>query len=775
MGSLWPGSTVAQVSTGQPDGNKSAPATVKVYFATNRKRTGNAKGRNSFRGERGQLSYGTLAISIPRPPLFAGPGSQGRSSMATRGGQQRHVRVETANHLVTDSFFAELGKAVSIRAKKDVLLFVHGAGVTFEDAGKQAAQLSYDIGFQGPVVLYSWPSSGTIARYTYDQQSAFSSIASLQRVLSNIVSRSAAENLFLIGNDLGARTLALATIAVANDIPTVPTKFRKIILSAPDIDRDTFEASIGPKLTKSAKSVTLYASASDRALSASRRVHGSVPRAGEITPRGPVHVDGIETIDATSTGTLSDAFSAGYAEAPARALLNDLRSSVEGQRPEGRRWLDRATGPDGSFWKFRSKQTADIRPPSSTDSTSQLGLVCAARCPGPNCPADCSAIKKGEPDRKFKPRGFGRKKAAPKVVNVCKATNVCTAVPIFFGTERTQRKDARRVTFTADRAERLQLGRALVTVPRASDRKRGEIPRPTWFERVILRVPPEGSPAKHFTIIKDGFRLFSNEDDFLAEVQEHMKQAGDFKDHAFIFVHGFNVEFDEALYRTAQIAYDLGYDEPSRHVPFGTAFLYSWPSSGVPSGYPYDQESARFTIPYLKEFVRLVAMRSGAKEVHLIAHSMGNVPLLNALVEFGKTPRTSGAKINQVILAAPDMDVKEFDRLARQVTPIAKSVTLYASSKDVAMLAARKVHRDKPRAGDVTDKGPVIINNVYSIDISALSTEIFSIKHSDYADKRELLSDMRRLFDKQEQPPDRRNVNFLRQFHDKKLYWKYAQ
>ena len=39
---------------------------------------------------------------------------------------------------------------------------------------------------------------------------------------------------------------------------------------------------------------------------------------------------------------------------------------------------------------------------------------------------------------------------------------------------------------------------------------------------------------------------------------------------AFVFIHGYNVAFDDAIYRTAQIAYDLSFDGPP--------ILYSWPS-----------------------------------------------------------------------------------------------------------------------------------------------------------------------------------------------------
>jgi hypothetical protein len=200
-----------------------------------------------------------------------------------------------------------------------------------------------------------------------------------------------------------------------------------------------------------------------------------------------------------------------------------------------------------------------------------------------NVPCKSSNTTKTSGRKNKKTRGLERFRSQEIVEsrsqNVCKTKNVCTPVRVFFGTEREKKKGKARIIFTANRADKLQLGRAIVTVPKVADRQRGEIPKPQWWERVFLRVLPEGDPAKHFTILNDGFKLFSNPQDFLAEVMAHRKDAGNYKDHAFVFVHGYNVPFDAALYRTAQIAYDLGQDVGGRHVPFGTAFLYGWPSA----------------------------------------------------------------------------------------------------------------------------------------------------------------------------------------------------
>ena len=94
-----------------------------------------------------------------------------------------------------------------------------------------------------------------------------------------------------------------------------------------------------------------------------------------------------------------------------------------------------------------------------------------------------------------------------------------------------------------------------------------------------------------------------------------------------MFVHGYNTDFDYALYRTAQMAYDLKFD--------GAAFLYSWPSGGGFTGYGYDRESSAQAEPYLREFLELVVKETGAKSVSVIAHSMGNMPLLRVLQSLG--------------------------------------------------------------------------------------------------------------------------------------------
>jgi len=323
-----------------------------------------------------------------------------------------------------------------------------------------------------------------------------------------------------------------------------------------------------------------------------------------------------------------------------------------------------------------------------------------------------------------------------------------------------------RVDFGSGRDSSLHLGQAIVTVPRGVSRKVGSIPRPSWLEQHVLGTPAAGDPSRHFTIAPDGIKLYASEHEFLVAVAAHIKEPGHFKDHAFVFIHGANTTFEFALYRTAQIAYDLGTDGE----PFGTAFLFSWPSSDSVEGYAYDLDSARFAVDHLATFIRTVIEKTGAKQVHVVAHSMGNWPTLVALDRIGRSKKE---KLGQVVLAAPDVDGEEFTRMVAKAVPSARGMTLYVSSSDAAMIASRKLRKDTYRAGDVPPNGPIILQGMDTIDVTRVGTEVFSLAHSEYAERRELLNDIALLFRKGERPPNSRTPILQTVKVQGQQYWRF--
>lgn len=335
-------------------------------------------------------------------------------------------------------------------------------------------------------------------------------------------------------------------------------------------------------------------------------------------------------------------------------------------------------------------------------------------------------------------------------------------VPVFYGTDRA-RGDVvdERTTYTSDRAKRLEIGQALVTVPKAH--RVPDIERP-WVYKLpftnIVVFEEEEDPAKHFTLRR--VRPL-DEAQFLSLIRTRLIRSSAFKDHAVVFVHGFNTSFDFALYRTAQMAYDLKFD--------GAAFTYSWPSQGNMLSYSRDRESAQQAEPYLRAFLNLVVKQSGAKKISVIAHSMGNQLLMPVL----RTLRPSlpeGVRLSQVIFAAPDVDIDSFTNMAREIRGVSEGVTLYAHAKDRALDVSRQFWGG-PRAGDVPEGGPVIVQGLDTIDVTALSTDIFDLNHSGYAENQALLNDIELLIQTGERPPEKRIPILQRIETPRGVYWRY--
>jgi esterase/lipase superfamily enzyme len=334
-------------------------------------------------------------------------------------------------------------------------------------------------------------------------------------------------------------------------------------------------------------------------------------------------------------------------------------------------------------------------------------------------------------------------------------------VPIFYGTDRDHQPNPKRIEYNDQRAHRLELGRALVTVPK--NHKVPNIERPwalhiPYFDVTLYEQAED--PKEHFTLreIKS-----LSKSGFLALVRERLAASTHFQDHAFVFVHGYNTSFDNALYRTAQIANDMHFD--------GAPFVYSWPSGGAVASYGWDRESAEGARRYLREFLDIVVKETGAKSISIVAHSMGNIALLDVLRDMNKA-KPANVVISQIILAAPDVSMEDFTDVAEGIKGLSNGVTLYASSNDRALQISRGVWGSY-RAGDVPPSGPLVAAGVDTIDVTAASTDVFSLNHSDYAQNSDLVSDIGALVDQGRHPPDARSDKLHPAMTAKGGYWRY--
>ncbi|MGH8479576.1 MAG: alpha/beta hydrolase, partial [Gammaproteobacteria bacterium] len=161
--------------------------------------------------------------------------------------------------------------------------------------------------------------------------------------------------------------------------------------------------------------------------------------------------------------------------------------------------------------------------------------------------------------------------------------------PVWFGTNRKPTAPGHRGGdgFTGERHDRITRGRVEVYVPEAH--RFGETGTSFW-ERL-----------RRFDLRDDHLRIQHVEkqdrDAFFAEIQQAVQAArakGE-KPHALFFLHGFNVSFQDAAIRAAQIGVDL-------KVAGATAF-FSWPSRGKVAAYPVDEASIEASEGAITDFL----------------------------------------------------------------------------------------------------------------------------------------------------------------------------
>ena len=329
------------------------------------------------------------------------------------------------------------------------------------------------------------------------------------------------------------------------------------------------------------------------------------------------------------------------------------------------------------------------------------------------------------------------------------ATGVVT-IPVFYGTDRARGDDTPATYFRGERGS-LSFGVAEVSVP-TRGRDLGELTGPSWW-----RLEFTANPAKH-VILKSVGAL--GRDAFVTSLKDSLAAAG--AHDVLIFVHGYNVTFEDAARRAAQLAVDLKFA--------GRTLLYSWASAADTRKYTVDESTIDWSRDNFEVFLQLALCEIGAGRVHIIAHSMGNRAVINTLERVTSWQLPAGAaKLGQIIFAAPDIDRDRFVQLAAKFKGCASRVTLYASSRDVALLASKFVH-GYPRAGEA-GAALTVVDGVDTIDASLVDTSLVGLRHSYFGEKRSILNDMFNLIVQQLAPDQRFDLQVAGDAVRK--YWSY--
>lgn len=322
-------------------------ARVTVMYGTDRKLE---PATALFGGDRGSgISYGEVVVSVPHGHRTGELEAPSVWRLEFSEDPRKHMAVLDRSYQTRTAFLNRVKARLKAQgARASSFVFVHGYNVTFDDAARRTAQITYDLDYHGVPIFYSWPSQGTLQGYTTDETNVFWSEANLKRFLADHARVSEGKDIYLIAHSMGNRALTGALRQLFTEQPKLKGRFKEIILTAPDIDADTFKRDIAPALAAGCDRITLYVSNGDNALLASKKVHG-YPRAGD-TAAGIVIVPGIETIDASGLDTsfLEHSY---FATAP--PVLGDIRRVMQEGLRAARRGLETRLAGSGSYWKLK--------------------------------------------------------------------------------------------------------------------------------------------------------------------------------------------------------------------------------------------------------------------------------------------------------------------------------------------------------------------------------------------------------------------------------------
>jgi esterase/lipase superfamily enzyme len=315
--------------------------TTPVFFGTNRQRGPGAG--ETFLGEPAEsLSFGLAEVTIPVAKHRIGKVETPRwwTLFPNRNPESRFITIADIEPMAQAAFCSKLASAIATSTASDLLIFLHGYNVTFEEAARRAAQFSYDLGFQGVVILFSWPSLGSLLRYPADEDRAAASSEALAQFL-RVFEGGPWRRVHLVAHSMGNRVMLLGLA----DNPRPSLSFGQIVFVAADVYVDVFAPKWRKLLDAGALPATSYTSKRDKALFISDFLH-KADRIGFIEG-APYVTDGMDTIDASAVDT--SFLGHGYF-ADERSLLTDLGILIRQGLAPAERGLRAA--PAGKYWIF---------------------------------------------------------------------------------------------------------------------------------------------------------------------------------------------------------------------------------------------------------------------------------------------------------------------------------------------------------------------------------------------------------------------------------------
>lgn len=231
------------------------------------------------------------------------------------------------------------------------------------------------------------------------------------------------------------------------------------------------------------------------------------------------------------------------------------------------------------------------------------------------------------------------------------------------------------ILFNGERSPRPFLTEIAVSIPQRREPGTVQWPR---------QLPPD--PAKEFAVAR--VRQVETLSEATAWFRQHA--AGG---HALVFVHGYNNNYEDSVFRLAQIVHD------SRMQ--AAPILFTWPSRAQLAAYEYDKESTNYSRTALEQSLQVLASNPDVKDITILAHSMGTWLTMEALRQMGIRNGHLNPKIANVILASPDIDIQVFAKQFVEMGRHNAKFTIFVSQDDKALAISSLITGNVQRLGSV--------------------------------------------------------------------------
>ena len=328
------------------------PAKIEVFVITNRQqKTANFGCSNAdFSNDlHHQTKYGSCLV------LASGRRIVGEIT-ASENTINTSLKVLQATSFDKQQFFAKLQENKN-NTLATPLIYVHGFNTKYEEAVLRASQLAYDLKYQGPVLVFTWPAGSVgegfdevMLKKTY-QINKINAIGSInpfieflqemqkQGIKANFMVHSMGHQIVLTAlHQIGQQSNQSTTneTAMQNTLTTSGQIIQELFLLAPDYEANLFQQNLAT-IKPLANRITLYCSQNDKALSASKITNNN-QRLGECIKINDPNLDviNVTNIDNSLTGL-------GHSYFKYKPLLTDIYLALLGFEANHRLFINKAS------------------------------------------------------------------------------------------------------------------------------------------------------------------------------------------------------------------------------------------------------------------------------------------------------------------------------------------------------------------------------------------------------------------------------------------------